>query len=86
MPSSNATMTWLEEASFVSQNASNSTVWLIGYLRPPMNTTLIFQLDTNVDSILFLSNDENPDHVMKIANRSSPESSPIALQHNKKYD
>ena len=85
MPNVNANMTWLEDASFVSQDTGNRSVWLIGYLRPPMNMTLTFQLDTNVNSILFLSTDENPDHAVPIANHSSPRSNPIALLNNTKY-
>ena len=78
-------MTWLEEASFVSQTAENGTVWLKGYLRPPMNMTLTFRLDTNVDSILFLSNDENPDHAVQIARQSSPQSGQMRLLANTKF-
>lgn len=56
-----------------------------GYLYLPINTTLIFQLDTNVESILYLSTDENPKNIRLIANRTSFESMEINLMGRKLY-
>jgi hypothetical protein len=84
MPSDQANQTWIEDASFVSQYSSNTTIWLIGYLRSPINATFTFQLDTNVNSALFLSTDANPNNKVQIANSSSPLSTDISLQNDTK--
>lgn len=85
MPSINVTQTWLHDVTFTLENVINTTVWLIGYIRPPQNTTFTFQLKTNINSTLFLSTDENPNNIVQIANTSSPRSSPWVLQKDTKY-
>jgi hypothetical protein len=82
MPSINANRTWMEEASIISQYSSNTTVWLIGYLHPPQNATLTFQLNSNVNSVLYLSTDEKPENKVQIANSSSIQSNEIILINN----
>ncbi|CAF1212069.1 unnamed protein product [Rotaria sordida] len=82
MPSVNATKTWTEEASIVSQFASSATVWLIGFLRPPMTATFIFRLETSAYAILYLSVDENPDNIVPILNTSSSSESAEQILYN----
>lgn len=84
MPSVNANKTWIDEASFSATNISNTTVWFIGYLRPPKTASFIFQLDANVVSVLYLSTDANPQNIGRIANRSSSRSQEIFLNNNTK--
>jgi hypothetical protein len=84
MPSINATRTWLGEASINLVNVSNTTAWLIGYLRPTVTATYKLKLNTSVASILYLSSDENPNNKIPIANSSAPESREILLQNNTK--
>lgn len=84
MPSDDANRTWIGEASFSSQSVSNNTVWLIGYLRSPINATYTFRLDSNANSSLFLSSDENPANKIQIANSTLPQSNGIFLQKNTK--
>jgi len=86
MPSINATQTWSADASIHSSFSSNRTVWLIGYLRSPINATYKFQLETNVNSILYLSTDENPNNKVQIASSRSTLSKDISLISNKKYE
>ena len=84
MPNTSTIGTWIEEASFTSQYYSSTTVWIIGYLRSSKSVAYTFQLDTNVDSVLFLSTDEDPDNSILIASRNSPQSIPIFLQRDTK--
>ena len=80
----NANKTWIDEASFVDESISNTTVWFIGYLRPPKTASFIFQLDTTVVSVLYLSTGENPENIAQIANRSASRSQEILLNNNTK--
>ncbi|CAF3361139.1 unnamed protein product [Rotaria sp. Silwood1] len=82
MPSVNATKTWTDEASIISQFASSTTVWLIGFLRPPMTATFIFRLETSAYAILYLSTDENPDNIVPILNTSSSLESAEQILYN----
>lgn len=84
MPSTNTNGTWIEEAAFSSHYYTSTTVWIIGYLRSSRSVVYTFQLDTNVDSVLFLSTDENPDNKVLIASRYSPQSIPIFLESDTK--
>jgi hypothetical protein len=84
MPSMNANKTWMEEASVISRYTSDMTVWFIGYLRSPKTATFTFRLDTNVNSVLYLSTDEKPENKVQIANSSSIQSNEIVLINNTK--
>ncbi|UJR08495.1 hypothetical protein I4U23_012761 [Adineta vaga] len=85
MPNNNANKTWISEASFISNNVASTTIWLIGYLRPPKTATFTFLLDTNVNSVLYLSTDDKPENRILIANNNSPRSKEILLQNNTNY-
>lgn len=84
MPSVNANQTWTGVASFAFNFGSTSTVWLIGFLRPPVTTSYVFGLETNADAILYLSSDENPDNKVRIASNHETESNTIVLQSGTK--
>ncbi|CAF1686157.1 unnamed protein product, partial [Adineta ricciae] len=84
MPGVNANKTWIDEASFSAASISNTTVWFIGYLRPPKTASFIFQLNTSVASVLYLSTNENPENIAQIANRTSSRSQEIFLNNNTK--
>lgn len=84
MPSRNATQTWSAHASIHSSFSSSQTVWMIGYLRSPINAIYTFQLETNVDSILYLSTDEDPKNRVQIASSRSNQSKDISLINDKK--
>lgn len=84
MPSRNATQTWSEHASIHSSFSSSQTIWMIGYLRSPLNAIYTFQLQTNVNSLLYLSIDEDPNNKVQIASSRSNQSKDISLIKDKK--
>lgn len=82
MPNAGAIRIWSNEASFSETVSSNTTIWFIGFLRVPMTSAFTFQLDTNVQSALYLSTNENPTNALRIATDSAPNSVRIVLQNN----
>lgn len=82
MPSSNSNQSWINEAKISMSGIYNTTIWMIGYIRSPIDATYRFKLQTNINSQLYLSTDDNPTNMIQIANQSSTESKSFALQNN----
>lgn len=84
MPSINANQSWIGEAKVSLYSGSSTTVWMIGYIRSPINATYIFKLETNTNSQLYLSIDDDPMNMIQIANQSSLSSKSVVLENNKR--
>ncbi len=66
-PSTSATTSYLNMASFTDNQYRDVTVWLRGYLEPGKSSRYEFSLNTNGDSILFLSTDSNSSNKVIVA-------------------
>lgn len=85
MPSANASLLWIDDASYVSTSSINETVWMIGFVRVPTTATFTFIVQTNGYAALFLSTDDSPNNKIKIADASSGyQSNSIVLNNNTK--
>lgn len=82
MPNPNTTGTWQGEASCSLSFPSATTVWLRGFVRPPIPSAYYFRLETNVDAVLYLSTDEDPANQVSIASSTAPNSNRIVLQND----
>jgi hypothetical protein len=84
-PSSGATQTWIDDASYVSSLSSDETVWIIGFVRVNKTATFTFTFRTNGNGALFLSTDDNPSNKVLIVNPTlTNQSNDIVLNNNTK--
>ncbi|CAF0819146.1 unnamed protein product [Rotaria sp. Silwood1] len=84
-PTPTGTVSWTDDALFVSNVSSAETVWLIGFVRVLKTATFTFILDSNGAAALFLSTDDSPTNKVLIASATSNQSPPISLNNNTNY-
>ncbi|CAF3402120.1 unnamed protein product [Rotaria sp. Silwood1] len=84
-PTPTGTVSWTDDALFVSNVSSAETVWLIGFVRVLKTATFTFILDSNGAAALFLSTDDSPTNKVLIASATSNQSTPISLNNNTNY-
>ncbi len=82
-PSSSATYSQINKASYSSSAASDKTVWLKGFLAPGKTSEYEFEIVSNGNGVLFISTDNTSANKVKVASTSTNTKGKLTLDANK---